>query len=658
VHVTPRNATDETAAQLGGCALSPDGPVVAGAFGTWTVTYTAGSLGIAPGGGIAVVPPFPGGGIRWRVGHVVAATTGRGGVSVRVRNVYPLKYHNAQFPIVFATVEGAPLRPGEQIHVTLGDPGTFIPGFYERARAQEHAMERATFQVAVDPLGNASYSNPAYPGGQPKGYRLVPGLPSVDVLPGPARRIGVVAPARVAPGEAFALRLRVEDEYGNVCTSFRGAVGLGTLPAGMAVEGPALVEFGSDAAGTATAGPFQIGAGRTGDASAAEPIEPIEPITFTAHAAEAALAGRSNPVEVVPAGTDRIYFGDLHAHAVAGSEGRREWDVPFASGGFGAYEPAYVYARDAAGLDFVAVAIFHHVGDDEEYRGLTRRFHEPGRFVPFTAVEVAAKGAGHRVVLFPGDDAPPIRGGMLEELWPALEGTGALAIPHHTNASSEGGPQNWEVQDWRRFEPRFQPAVEMSQTRGAFETDAPGGTTVIGGRGASVQDALARGCQVGFVGGTDNHYGQPGSQRCFKAGVDYHDHVVGGLTAVFAPELTRDAILRSLWQRRCYATTGARMVVEFAVDGHPMGTEFTCPAGSLAVSARVVGEAPIATVELIQDNRVVHTARGSHRVLQYRHTVTLGPGQTTFLYLRVTQDDGHVAWASPVWITASTASAD
>jgi hypothetical protein len=629
---------------LGSCTLSPDDPVVAGAFGTWTVTYTAGGLGIAPGGGIAVVAPMPGGGIRWRVGHVAASTTGRCGVSVALRNGHPLKYHNAQFPVVFVTVVGGSLRPGEQIRVTLGEPGAFISGFLERARAQEHAMPGAAFQVAVDPLGNASYSNPAYPGGQPKGYRLVPGTRSVDVLPGPPRRVGIVAPPRVVPGEPFSLRLWVEDEYGNPCTGFRGAVTLGSLPVDAAVEGPTAVEFGDGSAGTAAAGPFRIGGG-----SAAREA----PISFTAHAAEAAVAGRSNPVEVVPAGAERLYFGDLHAHAVGGTGGQREREVPFGPPGLGAYQPAYEYARDVAGLDFVALAIFHHVADDEEYRTLTRRFHEPGRFVPFTAVEVADKGAGHRVVLFPGDDAPRIRNTRIEELWPLLEGTGALAIPHHTNASSEGGSQNWEVQDWSRFEPRFQPVVEICQTRGAFETDEPAGATIIGGRGASVQNALALGCRLGFVGGTDNHYGQPGSQRCFKAGVDYHDRVVGGLTAVYAPELTREAVLRALWQRRCYATTGARILLEFAVDDHPMGAEFRRAPGDAQVTARVVGEGPVGTVELIQENRVVdRQTGGGRRIVEYWHSVRLDPGRTSHLYLRVTQEDGQVAWASPVWVTA------
>src|SRR5262249_45732613 len=150
----------------------------------------------------AVLPPRTQG-TRWRLGHVVVSTSGRCGVAVRVRNAYPLQYHHAQYPVVYVEAEGAALRPGEEIRVTLGDPGAFVAGFYERARAQELAVPGATFQVLVDPLGNVSYSNPSYPGGQPRGYQLLADSPRIDVRPGAPSSLAVVAPARVAAGEVF-----------------------------------------------------------------------------------------------------------------------------------------------------------------------------------------------------------------------------------------------------------------------------------------------------------------------------------------------------------------------------------------------------------------------------------------------------------------------
>ena len=270
----------------------------------------------------------------------------------------------------------------------------------------------------------------------------------------------------------------------------------------------------------------------------------------TGAAPDAGAAPRGGAAPLGDAHAERLFFGDLHAHAFDRFAGRPAPE-PLAPHGFGSYDEAYAYARDVAGLDFLALATFPSPDPQHwpRYVALTREYHQPGRFVPLPAVELADRTAGHRVVVFPGDGAPDLQRGTLPELWQALEGTGAIAIPHHPNASSEGGAQSWDVQDWSKHHPGYQPVVELVQTRGAFEQDAPDvdadlpGATAIGGRGASVQDALALGHRLGFVGGTDNHYAQPGSTRCPKGGVDFRDRVTGGLTAVFAPALTSEAVL-------------------------------------------------------------------------------------------------------------------
>jgi len=634
-------------AELGSCVLDPAGTVVAGAFGTWTITYTAGSAGIAPGGGIAVVPPCVHS-VRWRLGHVTVTTTGRCGVAVRLRNDYPLKYHHAQFPIVFVTVEGAALQPGEEIAVIIGDAGSFIPGFYERARAQEVAIHEMHFQVLVDVLGNASYSNPRYPGGDPKGYRMLPELPVVDVVAGPPARLGMVAPATVAPYEEFTVLLRVEDAYGNVCTDYTGEVTLGVRPGGITTPGTYTMQA-SDS-GTARIGPFLAARNAAG------------PMYITAAAWENGISGVSNPIEVVEAESDRIFFGDLHTHAPRALDPGHRPHGPFMAHGVGTYAEAFRYARDVSGLDCVGVAWFPppqnieaiwsvpREDDWEEYQAIIAGFYAPSAFAPLVAIELNDPTAGHRVILYP-DAGKRITTSRIEDIWPALEGTGAVVVPHHINVTSEGGYQNWQVQDWQRNNPEYQTVLEIAQNRGAFETDEPGGATVIGSGGASAQDALALGHRLGFVGGTDSHHAQPGRNTCSMAGVDFHDHMTGGLTAIIAPELTREAIIQALRERRCYATTGARIVLDFRVDGHGMGAEFNAAAGQVAVSARVLGTASLASLEVICNGVVVLSQPGNGRVAELAETLSLAGDKTSYFYLRATQSDGHVAWSSPIWVS-------
>ncbi len=646
--VTAEAAAAALQAELGSCALTPSEPVVAGAFGTWTITYTAGSAGIAPGGGIAVVPPCVHS-VRWRLGHVTATATGRCGVAVSVRNDYPLKYHHAQFPIVFVAVEGAPLQPGEEIAVTIGDAGAYIPGFYERARAQEVAMSEMHFQVLVDVQGNASYSNPRYPGGDPKGYRLLPELPVVDVVAGPPARLGVVAPARVAAYEAFTVLVRVEDAYGNVCPDFAGDVTLGVKPGGITT--PGICHMTPSAGGAARIGPLIAARNAAG------------PMYITAAAWETGVSGVSNPIDVADSGSDRIYFGDLHTHAPRALDPGRRPHGAFMAHGIGTYAEAFRYARDVSGLDCVGVAWFPppqnieaiwsvpRADDWQEYQEIIEDFYEPGAFAPLVAIELNDPTAGHRVILYP-DKGKRVTTSKIEEIWPALEGTGAVVVPHHINVTSEGGYQNWRVQDWSRHNAAYQTVLEIAQNRGAFETDEPGGATVIGGGGASAQDALAQGLRLGFVGGTDSHHAQPGRNTCSMAGVDFHDHRTGGLTAILAPELTREAIVEALRKRRCYATTGARIVLDFQVDGHGMGEVFTASVSRVSVTARVLGTAPIARLEVVCNGDVVFEQPGNGCAAEIAKEFSLAEGQTSYFYLRVTQSDGHVAWSSPVWVAA------
>lgn len=76
---------------------------------------------------------------------------------------------------------------------------------------------------------------------------------------------------------------------------------------------------------------------------------------------------------------------------------------------------------------------------------------------------------------------------------------------------------------------------------------------------------------------------------------------------VVADELTRQALLDAMRQRRVYGTTGERIEVQFEVEGHPMGSEIS-RRGSATVRFEVAGRDALDVVEVIQDGRIVHRA--------------------------------------------------
>jgi hypothetical protein len=231
-----------------------------------------------------------------------------------------------------------------------------------------------------------------------------------------------------------------------------------------------------------------------------------------------------------------------------------------------------------------------------------------------------------------------------------------LVIPHHTlNPLTPGGLGT----NWNEFWARRERVVEIHSLWGTSEgMDSPG-RTADAVEGTSVLTALMRGYRLGFVGGSDTHDGRPANPlEPWKAGA------TTGLTAVWAPALTREAVYDAMWQRRCYATTGARIILETRIGGLTMGQQRVVAAGDSLLKQReitafVAGTAAIRQVEIVRNGQVIHAFPGNDAVLSETWvdhaplpTLALtdaGGRRFVFYYVRVQQEDGQRAWASPVW---------
>jgi hypothetical protein len=280
----------------------------------------------------------------------------------------------------------------------------------------------------------------------------------------------------------------------------------------------------------------------------------------------------------------------------------------------------------------------------EEIQRETQRFHEPGRFVTILGYEWTSWIHGHRHVLYFQDEgavyssADP-RFESPQQLWAALEGQPALTVAHH----SAGGPvpNNWEIPP----DPRFEPVTEIVSVHGSSEAmDSP---SVIYDPvpGNFVRDALDRGYRLGFIGSGDSHDGHPGLSQLASPS--------GGLAAVLSEERTREGVLAALRERRVYATNGARILLRMALGAHRMGSSVHVSEGetlSEALFVRVVAAAPLSSVELIRSGVVIDAleAEGQLELTLQRRVSDLRPGE--YVYLRVAQEDGGMAWSSPIFL--------
>ena len=243
------------------------------------------------------------------------------------------------------------------------------------------------------------------------------------------------------------------------------------------------------------------------------------------------------------------------------------------------------------------------------------------------------KNYGHRNVLFVSDDGILVRctapgGESPEDLWKSLAGFECLTIPHHTSCATH-------TFDWDYHNPDVEPLAEIFQVRGSYEhDDCPKWPTNYDREsvaGHTLQEGLRRGYKLGFTSGGE------------------HEGV--GITAVYAKELDRRAIFDALKARRVYGTTGARILLDFRVNGSLMGEEAAASKENV-VHISVQGTDRIESIRLVRDGQTANewTGLGYQADIDWIDHTDLSPaGGDHYYYCVISQADGEMAWSSPVF---------
>jgi hypothetical protein len=344
-----------------------------------------------------------------------------------------------------------------------------------------------------------------------------------------------------------------------------------------------------------------------------------------------------------------LYFGDVHTHSNLSPCGNVD---PYNQ------SPAecYSHARDVVDTDFLAICDHAEKIDEATWREcmeLAESTTEPGKFIAWPAVEWATGLYGHRNIYFRGYDVPLISGKDVvspSRLWEYIRQhrLDALTIPHHAARELSA--------DLTRTDDELEPAYEIfsgwgnEEYYGAPLQDTDRSYT----RGFAV-DTLLRGHRMGFVGGGDGHPAPPADN---------------GITGIYAKDLTLDSLWEALSARRTIATTGAKIKVDFHVNGFPIGSTIRFNQDEatslfpLEIGVAVQGTGPIEKVEIVENGVTIHTkTKPRARLDQFAYLWSYPGGPTDgskpignrcnvsrFIYVRVTQRDGHMAWTSPIWL--------
>ncbi|MBM3814335.1 MAG: hypothetical protein FJW20_22150 [Acidimicrobiia bacterium] len=338
--------------------------------------------------------------------------------------------------------------------------------------------------------------------------------------------------------------------------------------------------------------------------------------------------------------TYRIYRGDMHRHT----------DISLDGAGDGSLWDAYRYAMDAANMDYFLVT--DHQSGEQPYTWWRidksgDMFHVPGFFTAMFGTERSlGYPNGHRNLVFARRGVPLLEITAEERksdtgprLYPYLRKYKGIATSHtsHTNMGT----------DWRDNDPDLEPVVEIFQgaRTSAEHEGAPLSPTEIR------TELHAGGYRpLGFV--------WKAWEKGYKLGTQASsDHVSThtSYSCVIAENPSRETLLEALRKRHSYGAT-SNIVLDYRLRAGTIEAlqGDVVKIGALPeLTATITATAPLKKVVVVRDNQYIFSAEpnGETYTLRYREN-QLTPGEH-YYYVRVEQQDGNMAWSSPVWVTYS-----
>ena len=572
---------------LGSATITPDGEFEAGSYQSFTLTYTCGKYGIDDSGSMRVCFRFATDQTRpqfedpKRPNFTVIEASNNAVLECRYDpkgNVRPWDR-----TLYIKVVKGF-MKKGDTITIRFGVTDGGSPGM----RLQTYCEDTSEFRVLVDPIATCNY--------QP-----LPEQPLIKIIPGQPEQYVAVWPTARRVGEAFSLKLKGEDKWGNPSDKCDETL---RLKASAPVEN--LPETVSFKPGEFAVEIHNLKVQKPGD------------ITLELLHEDGTLAAVANPLRIVERAELLPYWADLH--------GQSEETI-----GTGSARQYFAFARDRAFIDVTG-----HQGNDfqitnefwHELDRLSAEFDETGRFVVLPGYEWSGNTpmGGDRNVYFSTEDRQIRRSShaLIDDMSDVETDANTAAELFEVLAKE----REWDVVTFAHcggryadvklsHDGRFEKSMEVHSSWGSFEW--------------LVQDALEMGYRSGIVANSDGHKGRPGASypgaSMFGA--------VGGLTCLLTNELSREAILDCLRKRHHYATTGGhggRMVIDVdarfsqkatlyhddpnlgPAEGSPaevamMGDIVHLPTGEMEIDVDILAAAPIERVDIFNGLDHVETLR-------------------------------------------------
>jgi hypothetical protein len=336
--------------------------------------------------------------------------------------------------------------------------------------------------------------------------------------------------------------------------------------------------------------------------------------------------------------TYRLLRGDLHRHTEISMDGGHD----------GALEDLWRYAVDAARFDWMGDQ--DHDNGSREYswwlvQKTTDMYDNPAFHTMFTYERSVVYPNGHRNVMFAQRGIRPLprlvgESAVIDDdtlmLYDYLKTFDGICASH-TSATGMGT-------DWRDVNSQYEPFVEIYQGhRNSYEhygaprvartpAESIGGWRPMG----MIWNALSLQYKFGFQASSDH----------ISTHISY--------AIAIAEDASRGAILDAFKRRHCYAATD-NILLDVRSGEHIMGDEFDAD-GPVRLKVLVHGTRPLARVDVIKDFVYVFSTEPKGPRVEFQWTdEEKRPAGTSWYYIRAIQDDGELAWGSPIWVNNRTA---
>ncbi|MBJ90464.1 MAG: hypothetical protein CMO98_11485 [Woeseia sp.] len=534
--------------------------IEAGEWNTWEATYHVGRMGIDDGGRIFLLFHLS---MDWGAfqvsdpagpNYVSARTTGRAKIltiDINKRHAGPRPYWTG----LVITVREGDLKMGDKVIVTLGDSSGGGPGIRAPTITSHQDQE---FRWMVDPMNAVN------------AVRVLES-PEFRTVAGDVDRLQALWPSEATAGETTWLLVKAKDIWGNPASSYSGRIRI-QAPG---INGlPSFYQFKAEDQGYHRFENVEV------PSNGGFTVRVVDESELQLQATTNLMVVKRNPEK-------QLFCGDLHGQHLRDSASVEQYAA---------------YARGFGGAEFMSWAKNDFHITEKEWDDVQRAseiFNQDGRFIVFPGYEwsgTTGRGGDHNVIHF-DEGGTLYRSGYAEEdlrgydartdrysidvLLQSLQPEKTFLMPH-----IGGRRANLEF-----FDSRFMPFIEIYSDHGQFEW--------------FLREVFDRGLMAGFTASSDDAYGKLGDSipgdRLFA--------VHGGITCVYANELTRHSVWSAFKKRRVYGTTGERIQLRFKSEEHWLGEEINA-SGPVSFSVEVSGTAGIDRIDIFRGIEKVHSYNG------------------------------------------------